>query len=209
MAIGSVSSILQTSGISKEATSAAQSTISMGKEDFLKILIEQIKYQDPLEPLKPEQFLSQLSQLTQVEQLQNIAASLDEMKSLAGTGNITQWLSVIGKKINVDGNTLSAGDEVALTPAGDYDQVILMLKNVNDGSITEVSFNKGESLSYTHQGAGDVAIAATAVKDGKTVGCTTSLYRVVRGMETGDSGVVLVAGNGDKYTVNNVKQIKN
>jgi flagellar basal-body rod modification protein FlgD len=208
MAITGISSILQTAGISQQAAGAAQSKISMGKEDFLKILIEQIKYQDPLEPMKPEQFLSQLSQLTQVEQLQNIAASLDAMKAAADKGNIMQWLSVIGKKINVDGNTLSAGDEVTLTPAGDYDRVLLMLQNVNDGSITEVAFNKGESLSYTHQNANDVAVAATAIKDGKIVGCTTSLYRIVKGLQMNDSGIVLTAGNGDQYSTSSVKKIK-
>jgi len=68
-----------TSSISS-ATTAKSSNLA-SKDDFLKILMSQLKYQDPLEPMKPDQFLSQLSQLTQVEQLQNIAKSLEDLKA--------------------------------------------------------------------------------------------------------------------------------
>ena len=49
----------------------------MGKDAFLKILMTQLKYQDPMDPMKPNEFMGQLSQLTQVEQLTNIAETLD------------------------------------------------------------------------------------------------------------------------------------
>jgi len=64
-----------------------------GKDKFLRILITQLKYQNPLEPLKPDEFLAQLSQLTQVEQLTNIAKSVDEIKKGTEQGDIAAWLS--------------------------------------------------------------------------------------------------------------------
>lgn len=179
----------------------------MGKDDFLKILVAQLQNQDPLEPMKPDQFLSQLSQLTQVEQLQNIASTLTQMKTASDKGSMTQWITAMGKRMNVESSVVSYGDEIYLSPQGDYDKVVLTLKNA-DGSITEKIINKGEALFYRHDGTTEAAFMAAAVKDGKAVNCTTSVYRVVRGVQIGDSGPVMLAGNGDSYTVDKIKLIK-
>ena len=202
MAIQNVST---TSTGTSTSSTTSKSTVSM--DDFLKILMAQLQYQDPMNPAKPDEFLSQLSQMTQVQQLQTISDTLTASKAASDKSSISQWVSAMGKKMNVDTSTLSAGDQVYLSPGGDYDQVILALKNT-DGSTSQVTFNKGDTLAYTNQTAGDVTVAAVALKDGKTVTCTTSVYRVVQGVQLGDTGILLVAGNGDTYSVDKVKQIK-
>ena len=50
------------------------------KSTFLKLLVSQIKNQNPLSPTDGTQFLSQLAQFSQVEQLQNISQDLDLIK---------------------------------------------------------------------------------------------------------------------------------
>jgi flagellar basal-body rod modification protein FlgD len=62
-----------TSGLSSEAPS---------KDMFLKLLVAQIKNQDPLNPTDGVQFLSQLAQFSQLEQLVDIRSGIDV---LAGT----------------------------------------------------------------------------------------------------------------------------
>ena len=187
---------------------ATTSSTSLSKDDFLKILMAQLKYQDPMSPTDPGEFMSQLSQLTQVEQLQNMATSLDDLKSIAEQGSASQWLSTIGKRIGVDDKVVSLGDQIGITPAGDYDKITLALKSETDGSIKEVTFNKGETPIYTSDSTDTYVAAATATKDGKTVDCDLTLYRVVRGVQTGNSGVLLVAGDGTSYAASNVKLIK-
>ena len=44
----------------------------MGKQEFLELLIAQLKYQDPLEPLSNQEYSAQLAQFSQLEQLQNM-----------------------------------------------------------------------------------------------------------------------------------------
>lgn len=179
----------------------------MDKNAFLKLLISQLKYQDPLDPMKADQFMSQLAQMTQVEQLQNISDSLDSMNKAATIGNPTQWLSAIGKKISVDSTLLSKGDQVYLTPSSDYDAVTLTLTKT-DGSSTQQTFKKGDSLAYTHDGSDAVSYAVTATKNRQAVGCTASVYQIVRGIQVDASGVTtLVAGTGQGYTTDKVKQI--
>jgi flagellar basal-body rod modification protein FlgD len=45
---------------------------SLGKDDFLRIMITQMKNQDPTNPFKAEQMATEIAQFTSVEQLQNI-----------------------------------------------------------------------------------------------------------------------------------------
>jgi len=205
MATSAISSI----GTTTTATGSTTPANFVSKDAFLKILVSQLKYQNPLEPMKPDQFLTQLSQLTQVEQLQNITDSLAGMKKASETGNMMQWINAIGKKMQVDSTTLSKGDQVYLTPGGDYDQVVLALKSQTDGSINKVTFNKGEPLVYTHDGTDNVTMAAAAVKNNKSVGCTTNAYRIVKGIDTGTTGTpYLVASNGESFSIEKIKQIK-
>jgi len=50
-------------------TSMGGKDVSMGKEDFLKLLVAQLEHQDPLNPADPTEFTAQLAQFGQLEQL--------------------------------------------------------------------------------------------------------------------------------------------
>jgi flagellar basal-body rod modification protein FlgD len=48
---------------------------SLGKDAFLKLLVAQLKYQDPSKPADSTQFLAQTAQFTQVEKLEELSAN--------------------------------------------------------------------------------------------------------------------------------------
>lgn len=59
---------------------------SLGSKDvFLKLMVEQIKRQDPLNPTDATQFMSQIAQFTQVEQLVAIRERLDQLTTTPET----------------------------------------------------------------------------------------------------------------------------
>ncbi|MCD1257816.1 flagellar hook assembly protein FlgD [Paenibacillus athensensis] len=100
--VGNVSDIINTN---KNAQSKQKDNNSLGKDDFLKILITQLKNQDPTQPLQDREFIAQMAQFTSVEQLTNMA---NEMKSLRQSLGMAS--SLIGKSISwlaTDGSTKS------------------------------------------------------------------------------------------------------
>lgn len=67
----------------------------LGKDQFLKILITQLKNQDPMQPMQDKEFIAQMAQFSSVEQLTNMAS---EMKSLRQSLGMASGL--IGKNIS-------------------------------------------------------------------------------------------------------------
>mgnify|MGYP002336347465 CR=1 FL=1 len=56
------------------ATAEVNRTDQMGKDTFLKLLVAQMRYQDPNSPTSTTEFMSQTATFTQVEKLEEIAA---------------------------------------------------------------------------------------------------------------------------------------
>jgi flagellar basal-body rod modification protein FlgD len=89
----------------------------MGKDEFLKLFVTQLRHQDPLNPMNPDQLASQLAQFSSVEQLMNIGAQLEAMA--ATDAQIAAMLGA-GNAIGTLGRTVVAlGDELALPDASE------------------------------------------------------------------------------------------
>lgn len=56
-------------------TTTTQGSDTLGKDAFLKLLVAQLRYQDPLNPAEGAEFIAQTAQFTQVEKLQEVADS--------------------------------------------------------------------------------------------------------------------------------------
>jgi flagellar basal-body rod modification protein FlgD len=87
------------------AAAAMKKSTGMNKDDFMKLFVAQLKYQDPLKPQDPSAMLDQLSQLSLVEQSYNSNTALNNL--LTGQNNSTTINSVsfIGKSVKAFGNT--------------------------------------------------------------------------------------------------------
>lgn len=78
---------------------AAGTEKSMGKEDFLKLFTNQLKFQDPLKPMESTEFTAQLAQFSSLEQLFNISNSFEQMLSSQGSMNNGMAVGFIGKTV--------------------------------------------------------------------------------------------------------------
>lgn len=66
---------------------------SLGKDDFLKLLITQLSSQDPTNPVKDQDFIAQMAQFSSLEQMNNISTGIQKM------GN-RQSFSLVGKLVS-------------------------------------------------------------------------------------------------------------
>ena len=86
------------------SSSLTKNTI-MGKDDFLKMLIAQLKNQDPLNPLDGSNFAAQLAQFSSLEQLQNMNTKLETLGTSFSSLNNVQVANLIGNEVSAKGNT--------------------------------------------------------------------------------------------------------
>ena len=81
-------------------TTDATSLGQLGSDAFLKLLVAQMKYQNPLQPTDGAAMLQQTAQFTTVETLQSIA---EMNQQLMGFQQVTMGLGLVGKHIDAIG----------------------------------------------------------------------------------------------------------
>lgn len=85
----------------------------MGKEAFMKLLVQQLKNQDPLSPMDNDKFIAQLTQLSSLEGIQNLNDNLVGLAMLqqgnALMSQLTQSSGLIGKEVTY--TDLTTGEE--------------------------------------------------------------------------------------------------
>jgi flagellar basal-body rod modification protein FlgD len=96
-----------TSSASNENTSSSSGTDELGKDEFLKLFIAQIQYQDPLNPLDSAEFTAQLAQFSSVEQLYGMNSKLGNIEeTMNNQSEQRDNLGYIGKTVKADDNTM-------------------------------------------------------------------------------------------------------
>jgi len=94
----------------QDATLNDRTTIQ--QEDFIRLFLSQLQFQDPLEPLDNREFLAQLAQFSSLEQSRQTSGNTEGLLSM---GSATQALALLGKTVEVSSNgTLSVGDVAAV-----------------------------------------------------------------------------------------------
>jgi flagellar basal-body rod modification protein FlgD len=108
--------------LGQPTTGASGPKNELDKDAFLKLLVAQLRYQDPTAPMDTSAFMAQTSQLTSVEKLSELAettrASFDVQQRLGAASLVGRQVSWTGD----DGTTLS-GTVSAVTLLGPTPQL--------------------------------------------------------------------------------------
>ncbi len=71
----------------------------LGKDDFLKLLTQQLKNQDPMNPMNDMEFINQMSSFSSLEQMVNMNKSLDSFIKTFSTNSHTQAMMFLGTTV--------------------------------------------------------------------------------------------------------------
>jgi flagellar basal-body rod modification protein FlgD len=91
-----------------------KSNQQLGQNEFLKLMLAQMKNQDPFKPNDPTQFLSQLAQFSTVTGIQNMQGSVEGLASSLRSTQVLNGTSLVGREILAPAtvDTIEAGGTV-------------------------------------------------------------------------------------------------
>lgn len=130
-------------GGSPVASSSATSTVSrgdqMGSDMFLKLLVAEMKYQDPSSPMSTSDMMAQTATLTQTQSLQTIAGQnvqlLALQRSLSAGALVSQTVSYTAGDGTTHTGTVSA---VSIDTTKSTSTAVIDGTSVDVGRITQV-----------------------------------------------------------------------
>jgi flagellar basal-body rod modification protein FlgD len=111
---------------------------TLGKDDFLKLLVGQLQHQDPMQPSDDQQWIGQMAQFSQLEQVSNTAATsqkivdaLNTNGTLALIGHSVTYLDETGASRSGTVETVDmTGGKASLTVGG--------IAGIDAGAVTQV-----------------------------------------------------------------------
>jgi flagellar basal-body rod modification protein FlgD len=105
-------------GVPPTVTNNAVAQRTIGQEEFLRILLTQLRFQDPLEPVDNREFIAQLAQFSSLEINRQQSEKVDALLAME---NANQALALVGRTVEVGG-----------------------AERAGVGAVTAVSFQDGE-----------------------------------------------------------------
>ncbi len=200
----------------------------MGKDDFLKLMLTQMRNQDPMNPMESAEFAAQLAQFTSVEQLMNLnesmKTSLDANFMLSQSINNTLAATLIGKEAKLDTtefryngqdeqilgyNLSSNAKSVTVKIYSESGALVRVIENVSgnagDNKLSwDFTDNKGEKVPN-----GEYRFEVTATDyNGNAVNVNSFLFGKIDGVRFTDTGTKLIV-NGVDYNLADITEILN
>ncbi len=202
---------------------------TMGKNDFMKLLIAQMKNQDPMSPMDGTLFAAQLAQFCSLEQLQNLndsmTTSINANYALTQSINNTLSATLIGKGVKISGadleNTGKNTVQLGYNLPGNASSVTINVLDSN-GNVVKTFSNQpttsGDnklSWDFTDNNgnklpSGKYTFSVTAKgTDGSDM--TVSLFKVgtVDGVKFSSTGGTTLTVDGADYQLSDISEILN
>jgi flagellar basal-body rod modification protein FlgD len=103
----------------------------LGKDDFLQLLVAQMRYQDPTKPVDNREFIAQLAQFSALEQMMNVGKA----------ANLSSAMTMLGKTVEATDPAGAAVSGTAISVRMEAGNTLVKVK-LADGKTTEVDFAK-------------------------------------------------------------------
>jgi len=145
----------------------SQAKQQLGQNEFLKLMLAQLKNQDPMKPTDPTQFLSQLAQFSTVTGIQNMQTSMQDLASSLRSTQVLNGTSLVGHDVLAPAktDTIEAGQSVkgAVEAPKGTSQILVTIKDGSGSLVRSFTKTAGEGMNeFTWDGKDNTGTAVPA-----------------------------------------------
>lgn len=197
---------------------------TLGKNDFLQLLVTQLNNQDPLDPQDNSEFVAQLAQFSTVESLQNLNGSVDAILGNYQSSQALQASSLVGRSVIAQASSavvdtaspfqggLDVASDATQVTVGVYDASGALVKTIDLGaqSAGTVNFSwDGSDAQGNRLAAGTYTFKAAGNVDGTSTAFSTYLPATIASVTLGtdNSDMTLNLASGDSVPLSSVQVI--
>lgn len=187
------------------AAAATQSTAAAAQDTFMKLLVTQMKNQDPLNPLDNAQVTSQLAQLSTVTGIEKMNATLQSLMGSYQSSQTLQAAGMIGHGVLVPGSSLNLNNGQApfgIDLATSADDVKVTIKDASGRAIHSMDLGSqpagmlalqwdGTTDSGAAAANGQYSFTVSATQGGQNVSANGLAFGQVASVANSGQGVVL------------------
>jgi flagellar basal-body rod modification protein FlgD len=196
-------------------------TDSASQDKFLKLLVTQMKNQDPLNPMDNAQVTSQMAQLSTVTGVNQLNTSVEGLRSDLQANQTFEATGLIGHEVLVSGSTMdlaqggaafgvslaSAADSVKVSIKDSAGRVVRTMELGSAAAGSKVAVWDGTCDDGSVAAPGKYSFDASAKVGEGSVGANTLAYGQVVSVSSGPAGVKLNLANGGTATMSEVNQV--
>jgi flagellar basal-body rod modification protein FlgD len=99
-------------GVTGNTDTSVPANATVDQNAFMKILLTQLRFQDPLKPMDNQQFLAQLAQFSALEINRQQSAKIDTLLQMNSS---SQAIGLLGQQVEVNGQSAGVGQVIAVT----------------------------------------------------------------------------------------------
>lgn len=138
ISLNSTTGTFATNSTSNTASTAAASS-ALGQQDFLTLMLAQLKNQDPLQPMENGEFLAQLAQFSTVGGIEKVNDTLASLGDGMRDFRMATAANLLGHQVLVPGNIARADDDGTINGVVDLPQdaasVVVTFSDANTGNM--------------------------------------------------------------------------
>ncbi|MCM3356928.1 flagellar hook assembly protein FlgD [Psychrobacillus sp. FSL K6-4046] len=200
--------------LSSKKTTKTTGNSTLGKDEFLKILMTQLQNQDPTNPMKDNEFIAQMAQFSSLEQMTNLTNAFEKFAQAQEQTQMIEYSNFVGKQVKwheltdkngVDGKPITnegTGQIVGVKFVnGSVEFTLSDGKKITPGNISEVLSSNGNSNS----------LVEASMMIGKTIGYTDNTVEtkgVVESVSKKDGVILLNLSGGTTITADKINSIQ-
>jgi len=192
----------------------------LDKDAFLRLLVTELKNQNPMEPMDNKEFISQMAQFSTLEQISNLSNSIEKFISTESVAMKLNAVGMIGKKVVIEGKNLKLESGTTDSIVFNLDEaadVVLKIYNENGKLVRIEDLGNLEAgiHSYLWDGRSNDGVM---MPDGEYTyelkAITPEGEKEIGGLEEGEveavqfneDGIYIIV-NGNRYPIDSVKEV--